>query len=125
MKPSTRVADWWKYGRLSAYPVLSPLERDAALKRVKAHEREARRACQPWFAIGVAGSIAFVIAWYALASGSAVLARFSMLSCIPLVIVSCLFQRRIKWYVTMKLEAEENGGRLARCIECDFDLRAS
>lgn len=121
-----KISDWFKYERLHHYPALAAFDREAALKRLEAYEREEREKCQPWLTvvwvlIGVALVLWFVLAQLRLAPQGLTFFVFQ----IPLWIVQYMLHRRIRRRVEAKVTAELRDGRLWKCVECDYDLRAS
>jgi leader peptidase (prepilin peptidase)/N-methyltransferase len=120
-----RLADWHKYERLHHYPALKVFDRDAALQRLRAYEREERAACQPWLTTAVILIVVFGLLWMALAFFNRTINGLMFLAQIPGWVLQYVLHRRIRRRVEAKVAAEVSDGRLWRCVECDYDLRAS
>jgi hypothetical protein len=120
------ISEWFKYERLHHYPALAAFDRDEALKRLRAYEREERDACQPWLTLlwvllGLLAILWIVCAWY-----SIILAHlFTFVFQIPSWALQYALYRRIRRRVEAKVAAELSDGRLSECFECGYDLRAS
>lgn len=121
------ILEWWKYERLAHYPELAHLNRDVALKRLRAIEkvvsqerRSARLRAIPWILGGWAAIVALLIyghaplhfpLWFALVA-------------YPLVLNYADYRvtrRRIR-----ALIHHERWGRPPdSCVECGYDMRGS
>lgn len=120
-----KIFDWLQYERLHHYPSLAAFDREAALKRLHAYEREEREAWEPWLTIVGLLIILFILLWMVL-EHFGLRARGSMIvMLIPSWIMQYVLYRRIRRRVEAKVAAELQDGRLWKCLECDYDLRAS
>ena len=120
-----KISEWFRYERLHHYPALQAFDRDAALKRLQAYEREERDACHPWLMtvyilIGV-----LAIVWAAVTYFHPMANAFMIVMQIPGWALQFVLHRRIRRRVEAKVAAELHDGRLWKCVECDYDLRAS
>ncbi len=125
-----KVYDWLKYERLYHYPALEAFERPEALKRLKAYEREERKACALWLNTAHIMILGFGLLWIGMLSfGGSSRTTMANTIILPLQIpgwvIDYLIYRRVRRRVAAKVAAELGGGRLSRCVECDYDLRAS
>jgi uncharacterized paraquat-inducible protein A len=73
-----------------------------------------------WILIGGA-----LVLWFVLAQLSLTPQGLAFLLQIPLWIVQYVLHRRVQRRVEAKVAAELRDGRLWKCVECDYDLRAS
>jgi hypothetical protein len=119
------IFDWLKYERLHRYPALAAFDREGALKRLRAYEREERKACQPWLTTAWILVIAFAAVWAVLEYFSIAAQAFAVVMQIPIWVLQYVLHRRVRRRVEAKVAAELGDGRLWRCVECDYDLRAS
>jgi hypothetical protein len=110
---------------LQYYPALDAFEREAALKRLKAYQREEREACQPWLMVGWILITVLWLLWLLLSYYSVMAEAFMIVAQIPGWLLQYVLHRRIRRRVEAKVAAELCDGRLWKCVECDFDLRAS
>jgi len=119
------ILDWVKYDRLHHYPALAVFDRESALKRLKAYEREEREASRGWIRIswGVIAVLSgiWLALWYINANMDALFLVFQF----PGWMLRYSLYRRIRSRVEAKVAAELRDGRLWRCLECGYDLRAS
>jgi hypothetical protein len=120
-----KVSDWLKYERLHHYPALAAFDREAALKRLQAYEREEREACQPWLTTAWVLIAAFVVLWMVLGYFSITARAFMIVMQLPGWVLQYALHRRVRRRVEAKVAAELRDGRFWKCIECDYDLRAS
>jgi hypothetical protein len=120
-----RILDWFKYERLHHYPALAAFDRDAALKRLKAYQREEREACRPWLTAARVLIIVFGVRWFVLAYFSPALRPFVIAAQVPAWALLYTLHRRVRRRVEAKVAAELCDGRLWKCVECEYDLRAS
>jgi hypothetical protein len=122
----SRIAEWAKYERLHHYPALQTFDRDEALKRLKAHEREERAACQGWLNVANILLVLLPFAWGAWALYDRFTAHLcTLVLFVPTWALQYALHRRIRRRVEAKVAAELRDGRLWTCIECGYDLRAS
>jgi hypothetical protein len=119
------ISDWFKYERLHHYPTLAAFDREAALKRLRAYEREERDACEPWFTMVRVLFAALLVVWAVTAYLFPITNAFIIVIQIPVWVLQFTFHRRIRDRVEAKVAAELRDGRLWKCVECDYDLRAS
>lgn len=125
MNPFRKISDWARYERLHHYPALAAFDREAALKRLEAYEREEREACKPWLTTAwILCAVAWAL-WMVLLYFSTAIFALMILVQIPPWVLQYILHRRIKRRVEAKVAAELRDGRLWRCVECDYDLRAS
>jgi hypothetical protein len=120
-----KISDWFKYERLQHYPALAAFDREAALKRLQAYEREEREACQPWLTTVWVLIIAFGALWMVLEYFSIMARAIMIVMQIPGWVLQYVLHHRIRRRVEAKVAAELRDGRLWKCVECDYDLRAS
>jgi len=120
-----KLRDWFRYERLANYPALAAFDREEALKRLRAYEREERAALRPWLTTLVVLGVAYLAAWMALAYFHPRLKLFMIMMYIPGWVFQYTLHRRIHRRVEAKVAAELRDGRLWKCVECDYDLRAS
>ena len=120
-----RISDWFKYERLHHYPALAAFGREAAMKRLQAYEREERAACKPWLATAHVLIVVLILLWAAAAYFHPVANAFMIVMQIPGWVLQFALHRRIRRRVEAKVAAELRDGRLWKCVECDYDLRAS
>jgi hypothetical protein len=104
---------------------LQAFDRDAALKRLQAYEREEREACQPWLMTVHILIVALIVLWVAVAYFYPIANAFMIVMQIPGWVLQFVLHRRIRRRVEAKVAAELRDGRLWKCVECDYDLRAS
>ncbi|HET6248731.1 MAG TPA: hypothetical protein VFE47_13595 [Tepidisphaeraceae bacterium] len=107
------------------YPELLVFDRDEALKRLRAYEREEKLASRPWIIASLAAITAFIALWCVLAHFTSVASPFMIVMLIPGWIFHFALYRRIRRRVKAKVAAELSDGRVWKCVECDYDLRAS
>jgi hypothetical protein len=120
-----KISDWFKFERLHHYPALRAFDREAALKRLQAYEREERDACQPWLTVVGILIVVFAALWMVLSYFSIMAQALMIVIQIPAWVLQYTLHRRIKRRVEAKVAAELRDGRLWKCVECDYDLRAS
>jgi hypothetical protein len=120
-----KISDWFKYERLHHYPALAAFDREAALKRLQAYEREEREACQPWLATVNVLIVLLLLVWVAVAYFHPIANAFMIFVQIPSWVLQFALHRRIRRRVEAKIAGELRDGRLWKCVECDYDLRAS
>ncbi len=120
-----KIFDWFKYERLHHYPALALFDREAALKRLQAYEREERETCQPWLTVVWSLIFGSLVVWFILAQSRLVPPGLAFLFQIPLWVLQYVLHRRIRKRVEVKVAAELRDGRHWKCIECDYDLRAT
>lgn len=120
-----KISDWLKYERLHHYPALKAFDRDSALQRLRAYEREERESCRQWFWIAY-GIIGVGLVLWCVASYYFPMAKLLMIFIqVPGWVLQYILHRRIRRRVEAKVEAELRDGRLWKCFECGYDLRAS
>lgn len=121
-----RVYDWAKYERLKNYPALAAFERDDALLRLRAYEREEHEAFKTWLIAGwVLGLLLFVL-WILVCHYSTMLGMVMIdFVNIPSMVLQLVLRRRIHRRVEMRVAAELGEGRAWKCVVCDYDLRAT
>jgi uncharacterized paraquat-inducible protein A len=119
------ISNWYKYQRLHHYPALAAFDPPEALKRLQAYEREERQACQPWLHTVLILNAVFVIIWIVWAHYSIMAQALMIVMQIPGWLTQYMLHRRIRRRVEAKVAAELRDGRLWKCVECDYDLRAS
>ena len=117
-----KFRDWYRLGR---YPALASFDQDAVLARLRAREREERAACQPWLTALEVILVTAVIAAWALVSFSLLWSALTLVVQIPALVLLYFIYRRIHRRVEAKVAAELRDGRLWKCVECAYDLRAS
>jgi uncharacterized paraquat-inducible protein A len=117
-----KFRDWYRLGR---YPTLASFDPDAVLTRLRAREREERAAFQPWLTTVEVLLVTAVIAAWALVSFSLPWSALTLAVQIPALVLLYVIYRRIHRRVEAKVTAELGDGRLRKCVECDYDLRAS
>ena len=120
-----KLWDWLKYERLKHYPALATFEREAALTRLRAYEREEREACQPWLKLLWGFIFAGMVTWFIVSYFHPLVRAFSIVAQAPAWVLQFALHRRIQRRVQAKVAAELRDGRLWKCVECDSDLRAS
>ena len=120
-----KIADWSKYERLGHHPALATLDRDAALQRLLAYEREERARCQPWLNIAGVLIVGATASWFILAWLTETGQLFGPLMQAPVWTLQYVIHRRVKRRVAAKVAAELEGRPLPNCFECGYDLRAS
>ena len=125
MNAFRKILDWNTYGRLRHYPALAAFDRDAALQRLRAYERQEREACRPWLIAGATSIAACWVLWVLLIWLYPRAAVFGILLQVPVCVLQYALYRRIRRRVEAKVAAELRDGRLWRCLECDYDLRAT
>jgi len=125
MKVLRQILDWFKYERLESYPALAAFDRDAALKRLRAYEREERQAMQPWLTTAWILIAACFALWWVLVYFHPLANAFMIVLQLPSWVLQYVLHRRVRRRVEAKLAAELADGRLWKCVECDYDLRAS
>jgi hypothetical protein len=119
------IIDWCKYDRLRYYPALVVFDREEALKRLNAYEREEREACKGWLIIIWILIAVLWVLWMVTSYFTLRVASFMFVLQIMACVVQYIFYRRIKRRVEAKVAAELFDGRLWECVECGYDLRAS
>lgn len=120
-----KISDWLKYQRLQHYPALAAFDREAGLRRLQACEREEREACRPWLTTAWVLIGAFMALWCVLEYFHPIAGAFMIVMQIPGWALQAALHRRIRRRVEAKVAAELHDGRLWKCVECDYDLRAS
>jgi uncharacterized paraquat-inducible protein A len=120
-----KLSDWLKYERLAHYPALAAFDRNSALKRLQAYEREERQACEPWITLVWILIAVFMSLWAVLEYFSIMARAFFGVMQLPFFALQYILYRRVRRRVEIKVEAELRDGRLWKCIECGYDLRAS
>jgi hypothetical protein len=120
-----KILDWSKYERLQHYPALKSFDGDSALQRLKAYEREEREACQPWLTMLLILILVLMVLWLVLGFLYPFAYGFMFVFQIPAWVMQYALHRRISRRVEAKVAAELRDGRLWKCIECGYDLRAS
>jgi len=117
-------SDWLKYKRLHHYPELSGNDRDDALRRLKAWEREEEQACEPWLTgvrvVLIPITLVLFVAIYLSRTNALML-----IAMLPFWALQYVMHRRIRRRVRAKAAAELRDGRLWTCVECGYDLRGS
>lgn len=86
---------------------------------------EERQRCQPWLNTIWGILLAGAIIWLVLAWFTPLANLFGPLIQIPGWIVNYILYRRIRRRVEAKVAAELGDGRLWKCVECGYVLRAS
>ena len=126
MTPLRKILDWLKYERLHHYPALAPFDRDAALKRLRAYEREEWQASWRWLmTLWGLFFVAYMAVWSVLEYFNIRNSDFGLVLLIPWLVVQFILYRRTRRRVQAKVAAELQDGRLWKCIQCGYDLRAS
>ena len=120
-----KISDWFRYERLHHYPALAAFDPEAALKRLQAYEREEREKCQPWLTVVWVLIGGALVVWFVLSLLHVAPPGLWFLFQIPLWVVQYVLHRRIRRRVEAKVAAELRDGRLWKCVECGYDLRAS
>jgi hypothetical protein len=120
-----KISDWFRYERLRNYPALAAFDREEAWKRLRAYEREEREKFKPWLTIGWVLISLFFVVWIVTARVYPSVRPLMVVMQIPGWILQYILNRRIRRRVDAKVAAELRDGRLWRCVECDYDLRAS
>lgn len=120
-----RLRDWVKYDPLSYHPALKQFDRDEAMQRLKAYNREEREAMQPWLTIGIVTILAFYAAFITASFWERFLIHLGTLLQIPLLGSQFYMHRRVRKRVGQRVAEELGEGRVWRCLECGYDLRAS
>lgn len=120
-----KLRDWLRYERLAHYPALAAFDRESALQRLRAYEREERAASQPWLTTLNVLIIAFLATCAVLAAFNPLFNAFMLVTYIPGWLLQYELHCRIRRRVEAKVAAELSDGRLWKCVECDYDLRSS
>jgi hypothetical protein len=123
--------------QLGEHPGLVAFGRDEALKRLNAYKLEEWKASLPWV-ISLWGLIfglfilwCLLLAWRVVpgGSGGSGSVAFSLMPTLVLTIAIGLVQyalsQRVRRRVAARVAEELRDGRLWKCIECGYDLRAS
>ena len=120
-----KINDWFKYERLHHYSALGAFDREQALKRLAAYEREEMRACAPWLVTVWILIALFLVLSIALQFYAQRPSGFVGLVNVPAWVLQYALDRRVRRRVEAKVAAELRDGRLWTCVECGYDLRAS
>src|SRR5688572_33263620 len=85
-----KIADWSRYERLHHYPALAAFDRDAALRRLEAYERE---RCQPWLTVVWVLIVVFGLLWTVMEYFSAARRPFMIVIQIPFWVLQYVMYR--------------------------------
>ena len=91
-----KISDWFKYERLHHYQALAAFDREAALKRLRAYEREEREACEPWLTTVRVLGVLLVLAWAAVAYFHPIANALMIFVQIPGWVLQFALHRRIR-----------------------------
>lgn len=121
-----RISDWLKYGRLREHPALAAFDRDAALQRLRAYEREewqasGRRLATVWALV----ILAFIATWLVLEYFNIRNSDVWIVWLLPGAVFQYVMHRRVCRRVGARVAAELRDGRLWTCVGCGYDLRGS